>query len=219
MNALHLTSIQTGLPRTSGDPEKTSLFEKEWTTGFFKSPVEGPVEIQTNGICGDGQADLSVHGGPDKAVCCYPSRHFAYWKSELGIDMSPGAFGENFTLDQVGEEEVCIGDIFAADNVVFQISQPRQPCWKLARRWGEKSLTALVQKSGKTGWYFRVLSGGFLSAPAELTLRERIHPAWSITRANEVMHLRKNDTELTQELAGLTGLSESWRETLEKRIR
>ena len=133
MTEIRLSSIQIGLPRTWGDPEKTSLFEKQWTTGFFKSPVSGPVEIRRNGIDGDGQADLSVHGGPDKAICCYPTVHFPFWKTTIGLEMSPGAFGENFTLDQATEDDVCIGDIFETSGVVFQVSQPRQPCWKLAR--------------------------------------------------------------------------------------
>jgi len=218
MTTLPLSSIQIALPRTTGDPGRNSLFEKEWTTGFYKSPVNGSVEIQGYGIDGDGQADLSVHGGPDKAICCYPSIHFAFWKSALGLEMNPGAFGENFTVDQVTEEDVCIGDRFEANGVVFQVSQPRQPCWKLARRWGVKNLAALVQANGRTGWYFRVVTAGAIAAPATLTLRQRPNPEWTITRANAVMHHQKMDLDAARELIALEGLSESWRDALRKRV-
>jgi MOSC domain-containing protein YiiM len=215
---MHLDSIQIGLPQTYGDPEATALNERAWETGFYKETVTEPLAVHATGLQGDGQADLVNHGGKDKAICVYPSEHFAFWQRELELNMHAGAFGENFTVTEVNEASVCVGDIFFCNDLVVQISQPRQPCWKLARRWGQKNLAALVQNNGKTGWYFRVLEEGTLVAPANFELRERPQPDWTILRCNEVMHVQKKDLEQAQKLAAVPELSDSWQETLNKRI-
>jgi|TARA_B110000438_G_scaffold269415_2_gene285780 MOSC domain-containing protein YiiM len=215
---MQLHSIQIGKAQTLGDPDKAAFFKKTWSTGIYKSGVSGPVAVGHEGIVGDEQADLTVHGGPDKALCVYSLDHYAYWKAELGLEFSPGAFGENLTVADINESDVCIGDIYHAGTAVFQVTQPRQPCWKLARRWEVKAMPALVQKTGKTGWYFRVLETGNLSAPAKLERSARPHPNWTVARANAVMHDRKTDSTQTKELAQLDALSKSWRESLHKRL-
>ena len=152
-----LESVQIGQPKQYGDPTATAINERAWETGFFKEPITTAVAVQATGLDGDGQADLTVHGGPDKAICVYPSEHFPHWHTSLGLAMQAGAFGENFTVADC-ESSVCIGDTYQAGDVIVQVSQPRQPCWKLARRWQQKNLTALVQQQGKTGWYFHAFS-------------------------------------------------------------
>ncbi len=190
-----------------------------WTSGFSKEPVAGPVRVTAANLDGDGQADLENHGGPDKAVCVYSADHLPYWAEHLGLtEMTFGAFGENFTLGNLVEPGVCIGDVWEIGSAVFQVSQPRQPCWKLARRWRVKTLAAQVQQTGFTGWYFRVLAEGIVEAGQTLRLADRPCPEWTVARANRVMHIDKDDHRQAAELATLPWLAASWRHQLDKRV-
>jgi MOSC domain-containing protein YiiM len=219
MSSAILHSLQLGLPREVQPTGEHDLSDKPWTTGFFKQPVSEPAFARVDGIDGDGQADLAVHGGPDKAICVYSFDHYPFWEDELVIEPLPtGAFGENFTVAGLTEEQVCIGDVWqVGDSVVVQVSQPRQPCWKLARCWQRKTLAIEVQENGKTGWYFRVLKEGLVEAGMPLTLSERPHPVWTVARANQVMHHDKHNAVAAAELAALAELSASWKQTLGKR--
>ena len=154
---------------------------------------------------------------PDKAINVYPSEHYPGWGEKLGLMLQAGAFGENFTTIGMTENEVCVGDVFRADELMVQVSQPRQPCWKLARRWRIKDLAAQVESTGRTGWYFRVLRNGRIQAGDVLTLVERTAPEWSVAAANEMMHHRKHDAEAAHALAACSGLSESWKSSLTRR--
>ena len=128
--------------------------------------------------------------------------------------MPYGAFGENFTTYGLLEEEVCIGDMFGIGETVVQVSQPRQPCWKLERRWGVKDLVIRIKETGRTGWYFRVLKEGYIEAGSDLTLRERPFPQWTVATANAVMLNRKIDAESAQKLAQCPALAPRWQDTL-----
>lgn len=206
------------MPRAHGGPGADDPLEKEWTTGFYKEPVAGAVWLGATNLAGDGQADLVNHGGRDKAVNVYPAEHYWHWETELGIPNLPGgAFGENFTTVRGLEAEVCIGDVYELGAAVVQISQPRQPCWKLARRWGIKDLALRVQQTGRTGWYFRVLREGEVEAGHPFVLADRPHPEWTVSAANDVMHHRKADVEAARALASCAALSESWRASLLRR--
>src|ERR1700685_2866964 len=131
-----LSSIQIGKPASYGYADAVDSHDKLWTTGFFKTPVEGPVFAGMTNLDGDGQADLVNHGGVDKAVLAYSADHYPNWRRAVGMaDMPHGAFDENLAIAGLGEESVCIGDVFGIGAVRFEVSQPRQPCWKLARRW------------------------------------------------------------------------------------
>ena len=219
MSAIVLASIQVGQPGTHGRADATDPFDAEWTTAIFKQPVAGAVSVRRTGIAGDGQADLSVHGGPDKAICAYAAEHYPFWQAELERpDFAAGAFGENFTVDGANERSLCLGDVFRVGGIAVQVSQPRTPCWKLARKWRIKTLTARVIETGFTGWYFRVLEDGEVAAGATFELQDRPHADWSLQRANDVMHHRKMDAEAAAELAAVPALAASWRETLLKRV-
>ncbi len=214
-----LASIQVGRPRDLGTEGAADPMERPWTSGFLKDPVSGPVALGPTNLEGDGQADLANHGGPDKAVCCYPAAHYPGWRAELGRpEIAFGAFGENFTIDGLAEPDVCIGDVFRVGGAVVQVSQPRQPCWKLARRWKIKTLTLAVQESGRTGWYVRVLSPGLVTAGDAVERVERPHPGWTIAEANRIMHRDKADLASAASLADLPALSASWKATLGKRL-
>ena len=205
------------MPRTLGLAGAAEPMDREWTTGFFKEPVLGVRQVTPHGIEGDGQADLINHGGLDKAINVYPSEHYAMWSDELSLPLGAGAFGENFSTLGMTEREVCVGDVFECEELRLQVSQPRQPCWKLARRWRIKDLALRVERTGRTGWYFRVLSGGTVQAGMTLTLVDRPSPQWTIATANDIMHHRKADVAAALELAACTGLSTSWQQSLKRR--
>lgn len=164
-----LVSIQVGMPKVHGVPGSTDPKQRLWSTGIFKEPVLGPVFLSKTNLTGDGQADLSVHGGPDKAVLAYSAQHYPAWRVDLETPNLPyGAFGENFTIDGLDEKGVSEGTRFEIGEALVEFSQFRQPCWKLARRWDRKDLPKLVLETGRSGWYFRVLREGFLLAGQEL---------------------------------------------------
>jgi MOSC domain-containing protein YiiM len=217
MAPIVLLSIQVGLPLTRGAAEAADPLDRPWTTGFYKGPVTGPVALGRLGLAGDGQADRENHGGPDKAVCVYSADHYPDWRRGLALDLPWGAFGENFTIAGLDEPQVCVGDVWRIGATRVQVSQPRQPCWKLARRWRIKDLPAQVIENGRTGWYFRVLEEGLVEAGLPLSLEERPRPEWTIARANQAMHHEKRDRELAAALAAVPELSASWKTSLRGR--
>lgn len=187
-------------------------------TGIFKNLVSGPIWLGRHNLQGDGQADLIHHGGLDKAVCAYSADHRLSWRGILPPDrLDGGAFGENFTLEQLTENDVCIGDLFAVGSALIQISQPRQPCWKLARRWQIKDLAVQVERTGFTGWYFRVMQEGTVEADDTLRLIDRPCPEWTVAAANRIMHHERDNRAAAERLSLCPLLSSSWRHTLRKR--
>jgi MOSC domain-containing protein YiiM len=207
-----------GTPKNYGFEGAANPHDMFWTTGFFKTHVDGPVFAGSTNLAGDGQADLKHHGGVDKAVLAYGAEHYPKWRDELNMpDMPHGAFGENLTIEGMSEESVCIGDILRIGPVTFEVSQPRQPCWKLARRWRLHALTEYVVRNGRTGWYLRVMEEGWIEAGMPVGLIERPNPEWPVARANDILHHRKKDLLLTLELAGVPGLANSWVEELMER--
>ena len=214
-----LASLQIGQPQTLGQVDAPDPMDRPWTTGFFKQPVAGPVWLNSTHVEGDGQADLKNHGGVDKAVLAYSAEHYTFWKTHLNLpDLPPGAFGENFTIMGQTEAEVCVGDIYTIGEAVVQVSQPRQPCWKLSRRWRIEDLAQQVLANGRTGWYFRVLQTGIVSPGQAVALQERPCPEWPIARAHQVMHHDLNDQVATRALADCALLSKSWRDKLQQRL-
>lgn len=191
---------------------------KEQRSGIYKTAIDGPVRLGKLGLAGDEQADLVFHGGPDKAVCVYLHNHYPHWEQVLGRSLPYGSFGENFTAVDLMEDEICIGDTFAIGTAVVQVSQPRQPCWKLAMRWGLDALPLLVTESGATGFYFRTLTEGEVRSGDTLRLMER-HPArYTVAEANRIMHRDKHDAEGIRSLLAIDALSESWVNTLTARL-
>jgi MOSC domain-containing protein YiiM len=215
-----LLSVQVGQPRTYGYAGAADPMDRPWASGFFKRPVAGPVHVGRTNVAGDGQADLRNHGGPDKSVLAYAAAHYDLWRRELGLpDMPYGGFGENFTVSGLTEPEVCVGDTYRiGDRVLVQVSQPRQPCWKLGRRWRLADLPGRVVENGRSGWYFRVLHEGIVEAGMPLVLRDRPHPQWTVARANDVLYRGTDDPRATLALAGCPLLSHGWRDYLRSRV-
>jgi MOSC domain-containing protein YiiM len=214
-----ILSVQVGKPRDikfeKGDslPGPNGPRGSTWKTAFFKEPVSGPVYVGKVTITGDGQADLRVHGGEDRPVLAYCGDHYARWQNELGYGAMPfGGFGENFTISGMDERTVCLGDRYQIGLIQVEVSQPRQPCWKLARRWQNKDLPSLVIKHNRGGWYFRVLEEGSVEAGMAVELIERPYPQWTIANAMNVYYFDRNNVEAQQILSTLAPLSQQWRE-------
>lgn len=213
-----IVKIMVGKPQTFGNKDAKHPMDREWTTGIVKYSVKGKVWAGKTNLGGDGQADLKRHGGPEKAIFVYTISHYDYWQKKLQRpDFCVGAFGENLAVKNINEDNLCIGDVFHIGGAVVQVSQPRQPCWRPARRWKIKDLALQIQQEGLTGWYFRVLKEGEIQAGDYLQLQERPFPEWTVAKCNDVMHNKKHDLELAARLAACELLAPNWRNTLSKR--
>lgn len=201
-----------------GTPSTLSYRGQEVPSSFVKTAVSSPVWLNRDGLSGDEQADLKNHGGPDKAVCVYPQEHYGCWTSRLNRALPVAAFGENFTTTGLLEEAVCIGDIFEVGGATLQVSQPRQPCFKLAARHDEPKLALWVQETGLTGFYFRCLNAGWVSVGEPLRLVHRHPQEITVAEANRLMHHDKDDGEGLERLLAVAELSLSWRRTFEQRL-
>lgn len=166
-------------------------------------------------IVGDGQADLRFHGGIDKAILSYGHSRYEHWRMQMpDHDISPGGMGENLTVMPWTEDDVCIGDRWRIGGVVLEVSQPRQPCWKISRRWQNKLLTKWVAQTGYGGWYHRVVVEGTIAAGDPIELADRPHPNWSIARANDFLFSRQTDASALWDLMNLDVLADAWKRDL-----
>lgn len=191
---------------------------KEVPSGIFKQSVKEAVWLGKEGLAGDETADLVNHGGPDKAICVYSLEHYAFWKEYLGKSLEPGAFGENFTVLGLTEQQVSIGDIYRIGGALVQVSQPRQPCYKLARKHGAAAMPAVVERGGLTGFYFRILEEGEIAAGASFELEARSSFPFTVAEANRLKYRDRHDYEAIRALLANPALSQSWRESLTARL-
>lgn len=208
-----LQSVNVGRPRPL-----------EWKgtrvqTGIFKDPVSGPVAVRRLGLEGDGQADLTVHGGADKAVYAYSFANTKFWIDSLEIpDLGPGSFGENLTLEDLPDATVALGDVLQIGPVRLQVTQPRQPCSKLAMKFGLPQLPKRFTRSGRIGFYLRVLEEGSIEAGMKCRCVERETDPLSIEALNRALLIdREAVSELRRALES-PALSEAWREQIEARL-
>jgi MOSC domain-containing protein YiiM len=189
-------------------------------SAIAKQAQSGAVQVGPLGLVGDEQGDTKFHGGPDKAVHLYASAHYPDWRAELGdlpVLASVGAFGENLAVDGVSEETVCIGDQWRIGSVVLEVSQGRQPCWKLNDRFGVPDMARRLQDTLRTGWYCRVLEAGELAAGDDAILLARPCPDWSIARMMEVLYRPCLEAEPLNALLALP-LVPGWRSLIERRL-
>lgn len=209
---ISLLAIQVGRVR-SYDGDRGA-----WTSAIAKESITGVVQVGVTGLVGDQQADPVNHGGPDKAVLGYASEHYALWQQELPeIGFSYGAFGENLTFAGVDESTCCLGDVVEIGGCRLEVSQPRQPCWKLSAKWGVPTLTAQVFKTGRTGWYYRVLTPGQIEPGAAVRLVARPYPQFAVSWCSSVLYAKPRDHAACRQLAACSALSESWRSELQRR--
>lgn len=213
---MKVQSIQCGLPR-----------EVEWhgtkvTTSIFKEPVSGRVGLRRLNLDGDRQSDLTVHGGEHKAVYCYPLEHYSYWKAELADRALPmGSFGENFTIEGVGDEDsVFIDDRFAVGSAEVVVTQPRLPCYKLGIKFGSDDMVKRFLASRRTGFYLAVTREGDVGAGDEIVRLSRnpeALPVSAITRLYIAKEYSEEDRRLAERARGLNALPDSWKQWLWER--
>jgi len=209
---IRLLSVHTGRARPLTCPRRTVQ------SGIYKERVTGSVALAQDGLAGDEQADLRYHGGPDKAVNVYPHEHYAYWIERLGMALEPAAFGENFSTMGLLEEEVCVGDTYEVGQTVLQVTQPRQPCFKLAARMRRPQMIRWVRETGRTGFYLRCLEPGEVLAGSPITLVQRSQTPVTIATANQIM-ASAGDPAAVNRLLSVAELSAAWRESLRARAR
>jgi MOSC domain-containing protein YiiM len=207
MKKLIIESLNIGLP------QKEIFYGKEMLTGICKQPVTGSLHLTKTGFENDGVGDLRYHGGHDKAVCVYSLDHYPYWEDTLRIKLPVAAFGENLTVSNLHEDDICIGDIFQVGSALAQVSQPRQPCRTLAARYGRDDLVKLVVISGYTGFYFRVLEEGIVEKGAELIFKERDPRSVSVSFANRIYHHDRKNCEGIEKVLAVPALSDSWQKS------
>ena len=186
-------------------------------TAIDKSPAALPLEIRSTGLLGDEQGNPRFHGGPDKAICCFPLEHYAPLAALARVELPTPAFGENFSTHGALEEDICLGDIFSIAGLLLQVTQPRGPCATLRKRYNSTALPRLMTKSGRTGWYLRVLRSGVLTE-GPLVLTERPHAGWTIARLNRLAYGKVTDAHSIQQVINFAELSEAWRKDLERRL-
>lgn len=189
------------------------------STGIFKDPVEGRVMLRTLNLDGDRQADLTVHGGPEKAVYAYPSEHYLFWKQELpGMELPWGMFGENFTTEGLFETETHVGDTFRIGSAELMVTQPRMPCYKLGIRFGRADIIKRFLWSERSGFYFSVLKEGEVGAGDEVELIERNTSGVRVVDVTRLYSSDKHNSDLLERAIATKALPSSWRDYFQERL-
>jgi MOSC domain-containing protein YiiM len=210
---MRVVSVNVGLPRT------VRWKGRDVTTGIFKEPVEGRIRVRRLNLDGDRQADLSVHGGPAKAVYAYPLEHYAFWREELGQKLSFGDFGENLTVEGLPfEDEAVIGERFRIGTAELVVTQPRLPCYKLGLRFGREDMVKRFLASRRTGYYLAVEAEGDVGAGDGVELLAR-HPARiPVSEITRVYASDRDDLATIERLVALDALPEDWRTYFRKKL-
>lgn len=190
-------------------------------SGIAKTITAGPWRITPDGIEGDAQGDRKHHGGPEKALHQYPREHYAAWATEIGphpLLSAPGAFGENLSTTGWTEADICIGDVVRFGPVLLQVSQGRQPCFRLNRRFGRDDMAVLVQRTGRTGWYYRVREPGVVAEWAELILVDRPQPEWPLARLLHLLYVDTRNRDALNDATAIPELADGWRTLFRRRL-
>ena len=213
---MKLISVNCGLPR------EALWHGRSVITSIYKEPVAGRIALRTLNLDGDRQADLSVHGGKDKAVYCYPIEHYDYWKAELaGNPLFMGAFGENFTIEGLDEESVHIGDRYSVGSAEVVVTQPRLPCYKLGIKFGSDDMVKRFLNSRRTGFYLAVTQEGDVGAGDEMLLlwhEPNSIPVSEITRLYVTKKYLIEDVNQTRRALGVAALPDGWKEYFQEKL-
>ncbi len=201
-------------------PRLTVYHGETINTGIFKKPVFGRIALRTLNLEGDQQADLTVHGGPYKAVYAYPSEHYEYWRGQLpGIDLPWGMFGENFTTEGLAEDELHIGDRFRIGSSSVMVRQPRMPCYKLAARFQRDDMIERFLRSGRSGVYFSVEEEGEVGNGDSFELISQNRDGITIAEMNQLFLNEKYNHDLLEKAIATAPLPEEWREYFLPRLK
>jgi MOSC domain-containing protein YiiM len=206
---MKVISVNVGLPR--------EVIWKGMTvqTAIFKEPVDGPVAIRKLNLAGDKQADLTVHGGSEKAVYAYPAEHYDYWRQELPeVLFSWGKFGENLTTEGVLEDTLCIGDLLRIGSAVLMVTQPRMPCYKMDLRFDRDDMIKRFLVSERIGFYFSVIEPGEVSVGSKVELLDRDSSQITVVDILRLYLGQNRDLDLLQRATNLSALPDNWRNQL-----
>ena len=210
---MKVVSVNVGLPRLLASGGET------FKTGIFKNPVQGRVMLRATNLDGDRQADLTVHGGPNKAVYGYPSEHYGFWNDELPDPTRTwGAFGENFTTEGLLENSVFVGDRFRIGSAVVGVTTPRLPCFKLAAKFRRDDIIQRFLQSGRSGFYFSVVQEGEVGAGDKIEFLGGEKPTLSIADVNRLYVSKAPDRETLLRSLDVKLLPESWRMRFRARL-
>ncbi len=188
------------------------------STGIFKYPVEGRVRLTRTGLAGDGQADPTVHGGPDMAAYVYSQDYYDWWMAELGHSLQPGEFGENLTVTGVDDGAVSVGDTLRIGEALVQVTTPREPCFKLGIRMGDHRFPARFREANRMGFYLRVLDEGEIGTGDDLEIVARAEASLTIAEFHATYVSGQDDRAAIERLVAAPGLAESWRDWAAKRL-
>jgi MOSC domain-containing protein YiiM len=203
---MKVVSVNVGLPR------EVVWHGKKVTTGIFKEPVGGRIMARRLNLDGDQQADLSVHGGVNKAIYSYPSEHYGYWRTELpGVVLPPGMFGENLTTEGLLEESVYIGDRFRVGEAEVRVTEPRMPCYKLTIKFGRADMIKRFLASRRTGFYFAVARDGMVGAGDAIELIGREQQEISVADITRLYGFDKEDVKGLRRAIEVEALPENWK--------
>lgn len=210
----HIISVNVGTPR------EVVWQGKSITTGIFKEPVDAPVMMSTLNLDGDRQADLTVHGGTEKAVYVYPAEHYEYWRNELpDVDLPWGVFGENFTTEGLLEDALYIGDRFRIGEAEVIVTQPRLPCYKLGVKFGHADMVKKFLSSRRTGFYLAVLREGMIKAGDAFELVDRDAEHVTVADITRLYAFERDDLVTLRRAVEVEALPESWRSYFEHQIK
>ena len=210
---MQLVSLNVALPRTITWKGRTVK------TGIFKTPTDGRVRVRTLNLEGDRQADLSVHGGPDKAIYAYPSEHYDYWHGEFpDMELPWGMFGENFTTIGLLEGAVNVGDTFRIGGAVAMVTQPRVPCYKLAAKFGREDIVKRFLASGRSGYYLKVMQEGEVGAGDVIELISRDGHAVTVADVANIYRDGTDKLGLLQRVVQVEALPENWRDHFQQQL-
>lgn len=201
-----------------GTPKPLAYRSKFVQSAIFKEEVLYPIQVFLTNLAGDVQADTLHHGGPDKAVCAYAAENYAFFTEKIGQVFPHGSFGENLTISGLREDAIMIGDIFSIGGCTLQVSQPREPCYKIAARHNIAQLPVWIKQTGYTGYYFRVLKEGILQTGDSAILKERGAGGITVAEANAIMYSNDVTSEQISQLLNEKALSASWRKQLTKKL-
>ncbi len=213
---VQVISVNVGLPR--------EVIWKGMTvqTGIFKDPVDGPVTIKKLNLTGDQQADLTVHGGAEKAVYAYPAEHYEYWRKKLPevpeVPFSWGKFGENLTTEGLAEDSLCIGDRLRVGSAILMVTQPRMPCYKLALRFDRDDMIKSFLTSQRSGFYFSVIEEGEVQAGSKVEIVSRDPQRVAVVDIVRLYLRQAHDPEILHRAMNVSALPQHWKAELAMKV-
>jgi MOSC domain-containing protein YiiM len=213
MPSFRVAQVRVGRPKPFGLQGQPSA--------IIKKPAKGPVMATEAGLAGDEQGDKKNHGGCHKAIHAYAVHHYPTWASEHPAQprkFRAGSFGENLVVEDVTEGDICLGDQWHIGGALCEVSQGRQPCWKLNLRFGLPDMAYRVQRSGRTGWYFRVLEEGLIVAGVKAELLSRPNPSWDLDRVSRLLYHDTLDVAALSDFVDLPALPLSWQSLARRRL-